>query len=489
MAKINWLKPLFFLTAFVVFSTLIGWYFHIDKHQRIRIYLAQNITKLQSEFRATKHTYDKLSGFFHDELSQDSTFLNILAKTIEDPRYQKALYRYLSPKFSILKRYSINYLSIYTPSGKIVLNMHKPTKKENRLKPALFSKPKINELLMEYKKPLYYQGVLLAFLQTAISYNLLKEELRRLFKGYYEYIVKSSLIGKGIFSYGNHLFVQSDLNPNYFYEENTIGHNANIKEELIHALNLSIKEKIAKQLQKGNSFAIVTKMNGTYYTITFLAIKKKKSTIGYLISYKQDPTIATFDAIFWQNLILGNILLAIALLFIYYVFETKNRFEKIAVTDKLTGLYNRYKFYQVANQELSRAKRHNRPLSLILLDIDQFKKINDSYGHDIGDYILKRIANLLKNNLRKYDLIFRWGGEEFLILAPETDAKGAMRLAEKIRKLIASQNFERAGNVRVSLGITELTPQDKEIDALIKRADTALYISKKEGRNRATLSL
>ena len=488
MAKSSWIKPLFFLLAFVVFSALIGWYFQLDKRQRIHIYLTQKIAKLRSEFRATKHTYDKLSNFLYDELAEDSYFLKILAKAIEDPGRREMLYRYLLPRFSILRRYSINYLSIYTPEGKVLLNMHKPTKKSTPLKRPLFAQPKVNELLMEYKKPLYYNGRLLAFLQTAISYNVLKQELQRLFSGYYEYIVKRSLIGKSIFSYGSHLFIQSDLSPDYFYEESSIEQNGAKKAELIHTIDLAIKDKIARQLSRGHSFAIVTKVEGKYYTVTFLAIKKQ-GTIGYLISYKQDPTISTFDTIFWQNLILGNVTLLIILAFIYYVLETRSRFEKMAITDKLTGLYNRYKFYQVANQEFNRAKRHNRPLSLILFDIDWFKKINDTYGHDVGDLVLRRIAKLLRTNLRKYDLVFRWGGEEFIILAPETDAKGAMRIAEKIRTLIASHAFEGAGNVTVSLGVAELTPQDKEVDAIIKRADNALYISKKEGRNRATLSL
>ncbi len=489
MKRNNLLKALFFVTAFIIFSALIFFYFQVDKSERIRVYLSQKIAKLKSEYKATKNTYDKLTSLEYDEIVSDEKVMRLLAKAAKfDDKAIQELYQVLKRHYDILKRYHINYLSIFTPDGRVLLNMNKPSKKSVLKKRSLFGKIEANELLIEYKRPIYYQNRLLALMHSAISYNVLKQELQRLFRGNYEYIVKKDLIQRSVFNYGNYLFVQSDLSPEYFYEESSIKHNSSQERALIHTINSIIKDKIATQLKTGKNFAIVAKVDDMYYTVTFLAIKKNR-TIGYLISYKKDPTIATFDTIFWQNLILGLVLLSILLLFIYYVLETKNRFERMAVTDKLTGLYNRYKFYQVANQEIERSKRHNRPLSLILFDIDWFKKINDTYGHDAGDRVLRSIAKLLHNNLRKYDLIFRWGGEEFIVLAPETDATNAKKLAEKIRTLISSYDFKEPKEVTVSLGVAELGENDTDIDSLVKRADNALYISKKDGRNRTTLSL
>jgi diguanylate cyclase (GGDEF)-like protein len=221
-----------------------------------------------------------------------------------------------------------------------------------------------------------------------------------------------------------------------------------------------------------------------------LAISSQNHNLGYLISYKKDANIAVFDTIFWENVLLSNVLILLILGFIAYMLHTKEQFEKMAITDKLTGLYNRYKFYSVAQQELNRSKRHKHPFSLIIFDIDHFKKINDTYGHDVGDRVLKTVAKLVRKNVRKYDYVFRWGGEEFIILAPETDINGALKLAEKIRTIIASHHFAKIGHVTISAGIAQFVEDiDKGIDSIVKRADNALYLAKHEGRNRSRIAL
>lgn len=133
--------------------------------------------------------------------------------------------------------------------------------------------------------------------------------------------------------------------------------------------------------------------------------------------------------------------------------------------------------------EIERAKRYAVPLSLIMFDIDYFKRVNDTYGHVAGDTILKTIADLVKDNIRKIDHFVRWGGEEFLIISSETPLDKAYTLAERIRKKISGYTFNDVGKVTVSFGVTEFKKKDTE-DAFIKRTDNALYKAKKKGRNR-----
>lgn len=489
MNKNSIIKIVFFVTVYITLSSLLTYYFYINKNERIKIYLTQNIEKLFSEYRATKNAYEMLENFFYDELKIDQNFLQTLSDIKRNSKVKEKLYQILKPKFSILQKYSINYLAIDDPLGNTIITMHKQTKNKKVKKDIFSTQSSSNELLIEFSRPLYYKHTLIGFYKSAISYNVLRLRLEQLFKGYYAYIINEQLINNKIFGYGNYLFVQSDLHPQFYYEQSAQSA-TNIKDkELLHAINLQIKDKIAKILTKSTNFAIYTKFHDHYYIITFLSIKSKR-LIGYLISYKPDNNIAVFETTFWQNTILAHIIIVMTLIFIYYVLETKNRFESMAITDKLTGLYNRYKFYLIATQEINRAKRTGRPFSIILFDIDRFKQINDRYGHDIGDYVLQTIAKILRRNLRAYDYIFRWGGEEFIVLAPETDAKNAMQLAQKIRTLIENYNFKTVGKVTVSLGVAQIDPENESnIDKVIKRADNALYISKKEGRNRATLAL
>lgn len=161
--------------------------------------------------------------------------------------------------------------------------------------------------------------------------------------------------------------------------------------------------------------------------------------------------------------------------------------EKEAITDPLTGLYNRRYFLQQGQKELLRARRYCYPLSLLMLDLDHFKKVNDIYGHAIGDQVLIRTARRILDSIRDVDIAARYGGEEFVVLLPETNIKSATTVAERIREKIAStpykvkQNLEL--NLTVSIGTATLPKETTDLRELIDLADQGLYEAKKRGRN------
>ena len=154
----------------------------------------------------------------------------------------------------------------------------------------------------------------------------------------------------------------------------------------------------------------------------------------------------------------------------------------LASTDKLTGLYNRLKIDACLDTELQRSLRYSNALSVILIDIDHFKKVNDLHGHLAGDQILIQVAKLIANRLRKTDLIGRWGGEEFLVICPETSLESAAFLADDVRFMIESTHFEGVGSITISLGVSAYKHGDTH-DSLLFRVDTALYEAKHRGRN------
>lgn len=172
--------------------------------------------------------------------------------------------------------------------------------------------------------------------------------------------------------------------------------------------------------------------------------------------------------------------------------EAQQKLVELATIDDLTQLYNRRYFFERFDQEMERAKRYQRPLSCIILDIDHFKTVNDTYGHLTGDQVLRDISEVLKKNCRQSDLAGRYGGEELIVLLPETDSAGAMIIAERIREMIEQhQTVNGKGvtiQVTVSLGVASLTgPELRIIDKherIVQYADDALLLAKKEGRNR-----
>ena len=160
------------------------------------------------------------------------------------------------------------------------------------------------------------------------------------------------------------------------------------------------------------------------------------------------------------------------------------KLEKMASTDPLTNIYNRRYFFEIAKHQLKLVKREQSTLSVAMIDIDKFKNINDTYGHDIGDKVIQSLAHELTKILRDSDVFTRFGGEEFVILFPHTNLEGALTVAEKIRQIISSSSEVDKVSFTISIGVSEFIKEEESIDNVIKRADTALYKAKKAGRNR-----
>ncbi len=163
--------------------------------------------------------------------------------------------------------------------------------------------------------------------------------------------------------------------------------------------------------------------------------------------------------------------------------QIEHKLREYAEKDSLTGLFNRRKFYELLGQEKERATRYSRALSLIMFDIDHFKAVNDTYGHAVGDKVLKTTASVVAEHIRKTDILGRIGGEEFAVLATETTAESALALAEKIRCAVEMTHHDEAGKITVSLGVSAYD-NGFTLDEFMRRADEALYEAKNKGRNR-----
>jgi len=171
-----------------------------------------------------------------------------------------------------------------------------------------------------------------------------------------------------------------------------------------------------------------------------------------------------------------------------------NKIEQVSITDELTTLFNRRGFFQLAEREFERSLRFGHPLAALILDIDHFKRINDTYGHPIGDQVLRALADCFRQNKRGIDVEGRYGGDEFVLLLPETFQPGASQIAERLRQSVAELSIPvcRANgdtssvnlHITVSVGVAQMLPDIPSLDALIDRADQALYRAKDSGRNR-----
>jgi polar amino acid transport system substrate-binding protein len=203
--------------------------------------------------------------------------------------------------------------------------------------------------------------------------------------------------------------------------------------------------------------------------------------------YSELPQSATIDYGLIVKIIATALVLIAALFYRQNILKRHNlALLEMANTDKLTRLHNRLKLDRSLEELFEHYRRYHRPFSLILLDIDDFKQINDYYGHLAGDRALRTLSDLLKNHLRATDIPGRWGGEEFLILCPETEAGGAMQLANHLRESISRTSIQGIGTLTCSFGVTAIAEGDSS-EKVVKRVDDALYKAKNAGKNRVVL--
>ncbi len=170
------------------------------------------------------------------------------------------------------------------------------------------------------------------------------------------------------------------------------------------------------------------------------------------------------------------------------LFELNQKLKKMAYIDSMTGIYNRRYFFETATDMVEFAKRENIPLSLAIIDIDKFKKINDTYGHDIGDHVIKMLASLIIDMIEANDIFARFGGEEFILMLPERTLQQAYLFLEQIREITQECTVDQKINFTISTGVVEMTLENETLQKAIKRADLNLYEAKEQGRNRVIYS-
>jgi diguanylate cyclase (GGDEF)-like protein/PAS domain S-box-containing protein len=268
-----------------------------------------------------------------------------------------------------------------------------------------------------------------------------------------EHVIVSSTDKKGNITYASSAF--SDISG--FSKEELLGANHNI---IKHP---DVDDKVYKELWK--------------------TISKGNIWRGELKNRKKDGGFYWVYAIIFPNYENGKIKGYTA---IRHDITDKKEIEKLSKTDKLTGIYNRLKLDTDLISEINRVNRYRGKLSVIILDIDKFKSVNDRYGHQVGDSVLVDIANIVREHIRRTDIFGRWGGEEFMIICPQTNINAAQNLAEKLRIYVAEHDFETVGKKSASFGVAQYRIGEKGED-MIRRADEALYDAKNSGRNRVCI--
>ena len=304
-----------------------------------------------------------------------------------------------------------------------------------------------------------------------------------------QHLIDKTVVEKIVFSENLGNYAPSFISEHFLNDKEIANKfaksNLELNSEKLSRLREMVKNKSQTLLASREDFSFVLEMDRNFYLIQYIAVKNISGAfVGYCMTAKMNKAYHQIFSNLSRDLLLIVIIFGLFFILTFIYAKNKFRLERLSSMDKLTSIYNRHYFLSQSEREFERANRYAQAISLLMFDVDHFKGINDQFGHDTGDEVLKGLATLIGHQIRKQDVFARWGGEEFLILMPETGLAGAMTVAEKLRSLVESSTICKQRQVTISIGVAEKSGAEKNVDQLISRVDTALYKAKQAGRNR-----
>ena len=407
---------------------------------------------------------------------------------------RKKLIKKFMPDYYVLRKYGIRQLHFHLLNEISFVRFHKPDKYGDSLKNVRYSLMLVNK----YKRivrgfeegrifngfrnvyPLFYKDKFIGSVEISFSAKAIINMIYKSYPAFYGLLLKKSDIKNKVWNEGDHIYrKQSMLDVDLVWDKKVLDYMLGLQFNMTDLQNL---EKIfAKKIDLNNKNIYVSEYKNEDFILMLLPVKNiKGNTVAYLISLKKDNYLKIQRKHYLALGVLVTLLLIISSVFIGLYLQKRFKYftllEETSYKDPLTKLLNRRGLIK-AIEEL------NGNFSMLFLDIDRFKKINDTFGHKVGDDVLMAIANILRQNVRKGDLIARWGGEEFLIVLPNCDIEDAVKIAENLRKKIEEYQGMNIPKFTSSFGV--VSNVDKyNFEKKLNEADEYLYKAKKEGRNR-----
>ena len=500
-------KKLFVLfTVFGLWMLVIAFIIK-DHEEKKESYMVNNLNMFESKVESTLKTYERFSEYIFKRIINRREILELLKSSkygdaAEKDIVRAKLFSLLEPEYQLMKQYNFLQLHIHTVEGNSFLRMHMPDKYgdslldvresirivNNEKKPVFgFEEGRIfNSYRFVY--PLIYEEEYLGSVEVSISMasiiNIIEEIYPDIKTTFIvdEQTVRNTVLPEQQENYPKH----PDLSGFVLdYEvENNRNNTTAINQDIQSYILNEIKDKHLKSIENIESFSDVLSYKGKDYSVQFLGIDNiAQKPVAYLIGISENIEYNRLYNYQKGDLIILNIMFILLLIVIYVYMKKQSVLLKLSTTDSLTNLYNRHTFMNLSKKKLKNSKADS---FLMILDIDRFKNINDRFGHNEGDRILKVISDTLREIVVEQGLVGRWGGDEFIILLPETDQQWSIKVAESIRENISNINDEVVGKITASFGVSKCNDFEFMTES-IHQADKAMYNSKNNGGNKISL--
>jgi len=485
MSKIfNKLRLILIVT--VIFITLLFailiYRQHITFQSDIEAMESYNLQNFSNQIRLTENSYETLAMSFYESFFIDnSEIFDLMTKASEansKPLFNGLLMRI----YHHLSQMDFSYIRLYDSKRQLISTFPGITNSE--------------ETYYTYSYTLGTSEKFLGYVEFGLSVNTIIDSLKdttgmtlfptfnstlasitsfdqdQLPNGYWHYI----------FNENSFLSTSNQKNMASIFSNRTM---SSIFDHIVFQNSHTIKARMGKD----DTFCLHYFKDTTYYSISMSSIHTNINSIpGYYMLFSTDETMTTvlYNSQVNIRLMIGLYITLLFLVgFVYYVLSYLYHF---SYQDSLTKIFNRHKFYDVIDRYVYDFHRYESHFAVILIDIDNFKSINDTFGHSTGDRILVEFAERLNNSIRTTDYIFRWGGEEFLILLSHCNEDSALQVSEKLRQAIETYDFKLNSNFPVTASFGIATYKDiHSVEAMIAHADQALYDSKNKGKNTSTL--
>ena len=494
----------------VVSTCLILW---INYQNRLGRLQNETLERLSSAVEASVDAYGYLVEMMFDESVHrpEVRELFLRAQKTKDP-LERAYWRgtirnRLEPAFDRFAYYQVRLLNLILPDGTVFLRMHAPDLYgDNVLSYSQLQKIALSNRapargfqvgktigLYRYSFPIFYGSQFLGSAEYGLSSFAFAEQLQKQFPGHYSLLLRREALIPLDKEFLSTHYTESSYSKD-FYENRSLGLVKKIQEEIDPDLVGLLKKRAAgmlagspSRIAQGKGFALFLSQSGKVYSLSFLPIRGADGAfLGYITAIHENPAAKEIREIYLLFASLLTLFFVAAALLLHSFLKTHFQLVEKALFDTLTGALKKSEFASISEIEVARARRYRIPLSIIMFDLDGFKSVNDEHGHLAGDEVLKTLGQAILNSIRKADCFFRWGGDEFLLVLPNTGKEGARKLAEKLRKLASQVEVERGQGVSLSLGIAQLEEGDPDLGTVLKRADEALYRAKKQGKNRVS---
>lgn len=491
-----------FILLFVILATFSLVYLGISSYKKDRVddILHEHARYLEISYKQGLDRFNIIAKNIYIAIQNDHDLIDILENTNENnlDKNHKKLYKHLENEFEKLKQSGIMGLHILTPQNISIVRMNKQEKYGDdltQIRPLAkavneektymhgFEEGKTSHAFRELY-PLYKDGKHIATLEVQFSSTKIQDYTMRASEIHTHFIVNKNVFKLNAWKSN----IQEPYGQSIEHKDYLFSNNGHMKHNQLEISSKTIIEPLRSAIDKkialGKSFNTYQVVDSTAKIVSFLAIQRyvDNKTVAYLVSYTGSKKLYNF-----LNFIMYlKIILLIVAIFIYlavvYIWKYNKKMRDELKYDDLTQIYNRKHFIKMTSELWQKSEETKREFCIVIADIDYFKNVNDTHGHQYGDTVLIEFASILKNSVRSNDIVARYGGEEF-ILYIETEEENALRVIENLRIKVEEYAFGEKGiHLTASFGIAKYI-ENSTMHTLTHRADVALYQAKASGRN------